>query len=84
MEQRNMDKKKETKLSSFLSNRIGRKKRQEERNNEGRKEGRTLTPCSRVLLEKLTVPQLVKKFPTFYGTRRFITTFTTARQWSLS
>ena len=32
-----------------------------------------LTPCSTVLLEKLTVPQLIKKFPTFYGTRRFIT-----------
>ena len=30
-------------------------------------------------LEKLTVPQLVKKFPTFYGTLTFITTFTRAR-----
>ena len=28
--------------------------------------------------------QLVKKFPAFYGTRRFITTFTCARQLSLS
>jgi len=27
-----------------------------------------LTPWSRVLLEKLTGSQLVKKFPTFYGT----------------
>jgi hypothetical protein len=27
-----------------------------------------LTPCSRVLLEKLTGLQLVKKFPAFYGT----------------
>ena len=35
-----------------------------------------LTPCSRVLLEKLTSPQLVKKFPAFYGTFRFITAFT--------
>jgi hypothetical protein len=35
-----------------------------------------LTPRSRVLLEKLTVTQLVKKFPSFYGTRRFITVFT--------
>jgi hypothetical protein len=43
-----------------------------------------LTPLSRVLLEKLTVTQLVKKFPTFYGTRRFITVFTRTRQWSLS
>jgi len=25
-----------------------------------------LTPCSRVLLEKLTVAELVKKFPAFY------------------
>ena len=31
-----------------------------------------LTPCRRVL-EKLTGSQLVKKFPTFYGTRRVIT-----------
>jgi hypothetical protein len=30
-------------------------------------------------LEKLTVPQLVEKFPESYGTRRFITVFTTAR-----
>ena len=32
-----------------------------------------LTPCCRVLLEKLTGLQLVKKFPAFHGTRRFIT-----------
>jgi hypothetical protein len=32
-----------------------------------------LTPWSTVLLEKLTGWQLVKKFPAFYGTRRFIT-----------
>jgi hypothetical protein len=44
----------------------------------------TMTPCSRVLLEKLTVTQLVKKFPAFYGTRGFITVFTTVRNWSLS
>jgi hypothetical protein len=30
-------------------------------------------PWSRVLLEKVTGSQLVKKFPTFYGTRRFNT-----------
>ena len=35
-----------------------------------------LTPCSRVLLEKLTVFQLVKKFPAFYGTKSFIIAFT--------
>jgi hypothetical protein len=38
-----------------------------------------LPPWSRVLLEKLTVCQLVKKFPAFYGTQRFITAFTFAR-----
>jgi len=43
-----------------------------------------LTPCSRVLLEKLTGSQLLTKFPTFYGTRRFVTAFTNARQLSLS
>ena len=32
-----------------------------------------LTPRCRVLLEKLTGLQLVKKFPTFHRTRRFIT-----------
>ena len=36
------------------------------------------TPWSRVLLEKLTCFQLVKKFPAFYGTRKFITAFTSA------
>jgi hypothetical protein len=43
-----------------------------------------LTTWSRVLPEKLTVPQLLKKFPAFYGTRKFITAFTTARHLSLS
>ena len=43
-----------------------------------------LAPCSRVLLEKLTGLQIVKKFPTFYGTQRFITAFTRACQLSLS
>jgi hypothetical protein len=36
------------------------------------------------LLEKLAVRQLVNKFPAFYGTRRFITVYTTARHLSLS
>ena len=35
-------------------------------------------------LEKLTGLQLVKKFPAFYGTRRFITAYTSARHLSLS
>ena len=43
-----------------------------------------LTPCSTVLLEKLTGPQLVNKFPTFYGIRRLGTAFTSARHLSLS
>ena len=42
-----------------------------------------IIPWSRVLLEKLTDSQLVKKFPAFYGTRRFITAFTSARHLSL-
>ena len=42
-----------------------------------------LTPWSRVLLEKLTGLQLVKKVPAFYGTRRSITAFTSARHLSL-
>ena len=43
-----------------------------------------ITPRSRVLLEKLNGFQLVQNFPTFYGTRRFITAFTSARHLSLS
>jgi len=43
-----------------------------------------LNPWSRVLLDKLADFQLVKKFPAFYGTRRFITAFTRARHLSLS
>ena len=44
----------------------------------------SLTPYSKVLLEKLTGSQLVKKFPAFYGTRRFITALTSACHLSLS
>ena len=43
-----------------------------------------LTPWCRVLLEKLTGLQLVKKFPAFYGTRRFITALTSVRHLFLS
>jgi hypothetical protein len=39
-------------------------------------------PWSKVLLEKLTVTHLVKKFPAFYGTRRFVTVFIGARHQS--
>jgi hypothetical protein len=37
-----------------------------------------------VLLEKLINFQLIKKVPSFYGTRMFITTFTCSRHLSLS
>ena len=42
-----------------------------------------LTPWCRVLLEKLTGLQLVKKFPAVHGTRRFITALTSVRHLSL-
>ena len=41
-----------------------------------------LTPWSGDLFQTLTVSQLVKKFPAFYGTRRFIGTFKCARHLS--
>jgi hypothetical protein len=37
-----------------------------------------------LLLEKLRVVQLLKNFPAFNGTRRFITEFTRSLHWSLS
>ena len=43
-----------------------------------------ISAWSRLLLEKLTGSKLVKKFPVFYGTRKFITAFTNARHLSLS
>jgi hypothetical protein len=43
-----------------------------------------LTPWCRVILEKLTGLQLVKKFPAFHGTRRFIPALTSFRHLSLS
>ena len=43
-----------------------------------------LTQWCRVLLEKLTGLQVVKKFNAFHGTRRFITALTSIRQLSLS
>jgi hypothetical protein len=35
------------------------------------------------LLEKLSIVQLLKNFPAFYGTRRSIAVFTRALHWSL-
>ena len=43
-----------------------------------------LTPRCRVLLEQLNGLQLVKKFPTFHGTPKFITALTSVRHLSLS
>ena len=43
-----------------------------------------LTPWGRVLPKKLPGFQVVKKFPAFYGTRRFITAVISARRLSLS
>jgi len=40
------------------------------------------TQWSGVLLEKLIVTQLVKKFPTFHEDRKFLTVFTRNRHWS--
>jgi len=37
-----------------------------------------LTPRNRDILEKLTVAQLLLKFPAFYQTQGFITTLTSA------
>jgi len=50
---------------------------EKEKNHKSR-ELTQLSPWSRVL------ERLVKKLPTFYGTRRFITAFTSARHLSLS
>jgi len=43
-----------------------------------------LTAWCRVLLEELTGLQLVKKFPAFHGTRRFIAALRSVRHLSLS
>jgi len=43
-----------------------------------------LTARCTVLLEQLTGLQLVKKFPAFHGTRRFVTALTSVRHLSLS
>lgn len=37
-----------------------------------------------VLLDKLTVAQLMTTFPPFYGTQRYISVFVTAHHWTLS
>jgi len=45
---------------------------------------RTLLSVHVVLPENLTGPQQVKKFPAFYGNRRFITAYTSTRNLFLS
>jgi len=42
-----------------------------------------VTPCSRTLPEKVTGSQLVKNFPAYYGTQRFMTAFTRTRHMCL-
>ena len=42
------------------------------------------SPWSRVILETLLSPRVVKKFPAFHRTRIFIAVFKTTRQFSLS
>jgi hypothetical protein len=44
----------------------------------------SITTWGGVLLENLRVTHLLKNFPAFYETQRFVTVFTTARHWSLS
>ena len=46
--------------------------------------GMLLTSWNRDRREKLTLPQLLKKFPAVYGTRKFITVLTKARHLSLT
>ena len=47
---------------------------------KGSDRGKVPTPSDRVILEKLIVTQLFKKFPLFYGTR---TVFLRSRYWPL-
>jgi hypothetical protein len=49
-----------------------------------RRRNDSLSSWSRVLPENPTDPKMLKKFPAFYKTRRFITVFTRARHLSLS
>ena len=45
--------------------------------------GLTHSPCSSVLLEKLPCSYVIKKFPAFYGTRRFIIALASAHHLSV-
>jgi hypothetical protein len=59
-----------------------RKERQAEGTGVNRRKKPTL--WSRFVLEKLIFAYLLRKFPTFYGTPRLITVYTTARYLSLT
>jgi len=50
----------------------------------GQEQPYLLTPWSRVLLEILTGSAASQEIPRIFGTRRFITVLTSARQMSLS
>jgi len=52
-------------------------------NNKGKTHTPTLSPRSRVLLEKPLVSQLLRIIPAYHDTRRFIATFTTVGHLSL-
>jgi hypothetical protein len=56
----------------------------EERPRSRWEDNNKLSLWSRVLIEKLVVSQLVKKFSAFYETQQFITTFITAHHLYLS
>jgi len=47
-------------------------------------EYRRLTPSNKILLDKLTITQIVKKVPSFFGTRTSIIVFTRLRHCSIS
>jgi len=73
-----------TRLSSFLVKCINIYSQKTYTTTQKNKLAYLLTPCCRVLLEKLTDLQLVKEFPAFHGTRMLITKLTRVRQLSLS
>jgi hypothetical protein len=68
--------------SASLAKRITSKKRPSPHLHKVPTRSNKVSP--RTLQTALVFTQLLKKFPAFYGTRRFITIFTTARHWSLS
>jgi hypothetical protein len=69
---------------------MGLQRRTTEYNRESENENRVQLSVgdthswSWALLKKLPIVQLLKNFPAFYRTRRFITVFTRALHWSLS